>query len=379
MKRCLFIWASLALAIPGHCAIAETQIPPASKSGPRYELQATHRRAAEAPPAELTDEERRVWQHDHSRRLEAMVRAILERYPRDVDRWEAVIAFTNGSDQLDEDALGQARQWIEQLLATDDVLEDTRERARRWQFEDRFEQTLDRPGLTPAARLQALRALLDSYAHASLDARGLHDLELQYFKLLLASAPDEVDAYLRDLRRRGNADGILRSAEALLIRQSWERQPRALRFDTFDAQTIDLADLRGKIVVLHFWASQMRTRPTKFEQLRSLADHYGKDGVVLIGICCDDAKVHRSDLLDVQTEKMTSARAAFHRFLLEHKITWPQYFDGLGFDNSIARQCGVVRIPNSYVLDRNGRLVLVTSRDEDLSATVQRLISERTL
>src|SRR5258706_11212167 len=95
------------------------------------------------------------------------------------------------------------------------------------------------------------------------------------------------------------------------------------------------ADLRGKVVVLNFWASWC---PPCLEETQSLnrlqQDIAGKGGVVL-GVSVDEDQ------------------AAYEKFLLDNHVVFPTYRDA---SKKSASDYGTSMFPETYLIDREGRL-----------------------
>lgn len=99
---------------------------------------------------------------------------------------------------------------------------------------------------------------------------------------------------------------------------------------------ISLASLRGKAVVLNFWASWCIPCRDEAPILQSAWERHRDDGVVLLGI---DAQDFRSD-----------ARGFVERF----GLTYPNVHDPTG---STLGRYGVTGRPETWFVGRNGRLV----------------------
>jgi cytochrome c biogenesis protein CcmG, thiol:disulfide interchange protein DsbE len=99
---------------------------------------------------------------------------------------------------------------------------------------------------------------------------------------------------------------------------------------------LGLAALRGKPVVLNFWASWCVPCKGEATMLEQAWQQYRKQGVVFVGV----------DYHDVTSDART--------FLEHHGVTYPTVQDGSG---SIADRYGVTGVPETYFIDRRGRLV----------------------
>ena len=101
--------------------------------------------------------------------------------------------------------------------------------------------------------------------------------------------------------------------------------------------TLRLASLRGKAVVLNFWASWCPPCKAEAPVLERLWRQYRGKGVVFVGIDSNDAS--------------SDAR----RFLSAHGITYPVVSDKNGL--VAANSYDVADLPVTYFVNRQGRLV----------------------
>jgi cytochrome c biogenesis protein CcmG, thiol:disulfide interchange protein DsbE len=100
--------------------------------------------------------------------------------------------------------------------------------------------------------------------------------------------------------------------------------------------TLDLASLRGKPVVLNFWASWCVPCKGEAKLLEQAWNQYRGSGVVFVGV----------DYHDVASDART--------FLTHHGITYPTVQDGSGMTGD---RYGLTGVPETYFIDRRGRLV----------------------
>ena len=109
---------------------------------------------------------------------------------------------------------------------------------------------------------------------------------------------------------------------------------------TFDGKTIRLADLRGKVVLLDFWATWCEPCVAQLPAMQKLCETFAdRDDFVMIGISLD------SD-------------AGKARRLAETKqLGWPQVCLGPMDESIVARQYGVGGIPMTILIDGEGTIV----------------------
>ena len=103
----------------------------------------------------------------------------------------------------------------------------------------------------------------------------------------------------------------------------------------FDGSVLRLEDLRGKVVFLNFWASWCPPCRAEASTLEAAWQKYKGQGVVLVGANIQD--------------KEADARA----FLTEFGITYPNGIDG---GSRIAIDSGVWGLPETFIIDRDGRI-----------------------
>jgi cytochrome c biogenesis protein CcmG/thiol:disulfide interchange protein DsbE len=122
-----------------------------------------------------------------------------------------------------------------------------------------------------------------------------------------------------------------------------------------DESSVTLASLRGNVVVLNFWASWCAPCRDEAPLLESAWQRYRDRGVVFVGV----------DLEDLSS----SAR----RFVAEYGITYTNVRDG---DGSTRGRFGLLGIPETMVLDRQGRIVLYIAGPVDHDGELDRGIQE---
>ena len=100
--------------------------------------------------------------------------------------------------------------------------------------------------------------------------------------------------------------------------------------------TLSIAELRGKPVVVNFWASWCIPCRDEAPVLEQTYRRYRDQGLVVLGIDVNDF------------------RADARRFMDKHGLTYPIVYDGKG---STVGKWGVRGFPETFFVDRSGKLV----------------------
>ena len=102
-----------------------------------------------------------------------------------------------------------------------------------------------------------------------------------------------------------------------------------------DGKAMRLSDLRGKVVVLNFWASWCPPCVEETPSLIALHRRIADRGGLVLGVSLDDDQ------------------AAYERFLTEHGVVFPTYLDAR---KAIPSTYGTAMYPETYIVGRDGRI-----------------------
>lgn len=103
----------------------------------------------------------------------------------------------------------------------------------------------------------------------------------------------------------------------------------------FDGKAAHLSDLRGKVVLLNFWASWCPPCVDEAPALDQLQQRLVAHGGTILGVSIDEDQ------------------NAYEEFLRMYNVDFPTFRDP---SRHISLGYGTVMIPETYVIDRNGRI-----------------------
>jgi thiol-disulfide isomerase/thioredoxin len=118
------------------------------------------------------------------------------------------------------------------------------------------------------------------------------------------------------------------------------RMPGALRGATIDGAQVDLADYRGKVVVLNVWGSWCAPCQKEAPALQAASEALAPKGVKFLGI-------------NTRENGNRAAAAAFER---AYAITYPSLFDSADYLLALRGAVAANAIPSTVVVDAQGRI-----------------------
>lgn len=203
--------------------------------------------------------------------------------------------------------------------------------------------------------LIALRAKLDDWmTQFPQSDRAAVPVE-SYMRVLAAGDPDAIEPEWAQFAQSDNPVVQELAQGQLLVHRSKTR-PLDWKFTALDGRVVDFAALRGKVVLIDFWATWCVPCVEEMPELTDLYARYHEKGFEIIGVSLDSA----------------ADRGKLERFAASRKIGWPQHFDGKGRRNTYAVQYGIKSIPTKILLDREGRVVNPRLQLKELAPALER-------
>jgi thiol-disulfide isomerase/thioredoxin len=159
-----------------------------------------------------------------------------------------------------------------------------------------------------------------------------------------------------EVAKKGSGDPK-EQAETQLRKLERVGKPLDLRFTDIDGNEVNLKSYAGKVVLLDFWATWCGPCVAALPELKETYAKYHPKGFEVLGISLD------------------KERETLQKFLKDEKMTWPQHFDGAGWENRHVKDYEIEGIPTMWLIDKKGNLRNLAGRVA-LANKVEKLLAE---
>jgi len=124
---------------------------------------------------------------------------------------------------------------------------------------------------------------------------------------------------------------------------------------TPEGDSLSLSDLRGKVVLVDFWASWCGPCRRENPHVKKIYDKYKDKGFDILGVSLDRKK------------------ESWERAIEQDGLPWHHISDLKGWKNSVALMYNVSSIPHTILLDQEGRIVASKLRGPQLEQELEKI------
>jgi thiol-disulfide isomerase/thioredoxin len=178
--------------------------------------------------------------------------------------------------------------------------------------------------------------------------------------LAQVSEPEKSRELLKDVAANTNApDEIKDAAVAMSNQLNRVGKPLSLKYSAVDGREVDLEKMRGKVVLVDFWATDSGRSMEIMSDVKDAYTKFHSKGFEIAGINVDDDK------------------ASLTNYVAEEKVEWPQYFDGKSMKTKFAVEFGLDEkdLPAMWLVDKKGVLRYINA-EFDFDKKIERLLGE---
>ena len=202
--------------------------------------------------------------------------------------------------------------------------------------------------------LEALAAFVDAHPRTIESAQAMLQLALaKEFE----DNEKEALAYYRKVRDGFKGTEAGEKAAGAVRRLESVGRKIELEGTTLDGKSFKLSQLRGRPVVVHYWATWCEPCKQDMKLLSRLQGRYKREGLTLIGINVD------------------ARRGDAEAFVRENRLPWIQLFEEGGLESSrLSKAFGVQTLPTMMLVDKDGTVVRHNVRAAELDAVIEEMV-----
>lgn len=130
-----------------------------------------------------------------------------------------------------------------------------------------------------------------------------------------------------------------------------------------DGNTMTLSSLRGKLVLLDFWAAWCNPCRQESPVLVKVYEKY------------HEASFEKGEGFEIFSVTLDRNEDAWKKAIKEDNLSWPyQLGDMLGARSKPVQDYGIQMIPSNFLLDKNGIIIATNLRGEGLEEKIESLL-----
>ena len=128
--------------------------------------------------------------------------------------------------------------------------------------------------------------------------------------------------------------------------------------DAITGKKFSLEDLRGKVVLIDFWATWCGPCVRELPNVKQAYNKYKDEGFEIVSISLD------------------KDRNKFKRFVSSQKMTWYHVMEGGGWGTRLAKRYRIRSIPTMFLIDHEGVCISDRARGSSLESSIERALKK---
>jgi thiol-disulfide isomerase/thioredoxin len=230
---------------------------------------------------------------------------------------------------------------------------------------------------------------LEKYLKESKNAYAAQAFAAQFLK----GRPDFASMHSEILKRlkadypdadHSKYDGLVKQMEQAMLAQQRSQKIRVgmpapeIALPDPNGKVRKLSDLKGKIVLLDFWASWCGPCRKANPHVVDVYNRYKDKGFDVFSVSLDGLGARDKQRMRLSDEdyakRLEGQKKRWKDAIVKDKLTWPNHVSELKkWETKVARDYGVTGIPKTYLLDRDGNIAAVNPRF-DLEEQLKKLL-----
>ncbi len=200
--------------------------------------------------------------------------------------------------------------------------------------------------------LNSLEAFVTQYASSPDAAEAMLQLAIGYeFSGKEEKALEWFGKIVSDF---GTSD-IAKKAAGAKRRLESVGKPMSLQGTLVDGRKFDVSAYRGKVVLVHYWATWCEPCKQDMALINTMLNRYSKE-FAPVGVNLDN---------EIGTAKS---------YVTTKKLSWPQLYDEGGLESRLANEMGILSLPTMLLIDKNGRVVNRNIHASEIEAELKKLV-----
>lgn len=200
--------------------------------------------------------------------------------------------------------------------------------------------------------LNGLEAFVTQYASSPDAAEAMLQLAIGYE---FSGKEDKALEWFGKIVRDFGTNDIAKKAVGAKRRLESVGKPISLQGNLVDGRKFDVSAYRGKVVLVHYWATWCEPCKQDMALISTMLNRYPKE-FAPVGVNLDN---------EIGTAKS---------YVTTKKLSWPQLYDEGGLESRLANEMGILSLPTMLLIDKQGRVVNRNIHASEIETELKKLV-----